>query len=138
MASTFCQEIVSINSVFVTKLNILHISEHTILFKFHQHVIKILDWTDLKLPISALAIAAQRSFNNKFTAKIDFPLKHFMLPLLMLTLEVNGYISIHYLISIWWNLNKIEWSEKCKILSCLPTCGRHVGRCFSDKNHYFC
>ena len=43
---------------------------------------------DVRLPMSALATVAQKSFNGKFTAKIDFPIRHFMLPLLMLTLEV--------------------------------------------------
>ena len=36
----------------------------------------------------ALATVAQKSFNGKFTAKIDFSIWHFMLPLLMLILEV--------------------------------------------------
>ena len=42
----------------------------------------------LDFPMSALATVARKSFNGKFTAKIDFPVGHFMLPLLMLTLEV--------------------------------------------------
>ena len=45
-------------------------------------------WRDFRLPMSALATGAQKSFDGKFTAKIDFPIGHFMLPLLMLTLEV--------------------------------------------------
>ena len=45
-------------------------------------------WRDFRLPMSALATVAGRSFNGKFTAKIDFPLGYFILPLLMLTLEV--------------------------------------------------
>ena len=36
----------------------------------------------------ALATVARKSFNGKLTAKIDFSIGHFMLPLLMLTLEV--------------------------------------------------
>ena len=35
--------------------------------------------------MSALATVTRKSFNGKFTAKIDFPIGHFMLPLLMLT-----------------------------------------------------
>ena len=62
-----------------------------ILFKFHQHEVQVL-----------------------------IPLGYFILPLLMLTLEVYS-LSIHYLISIWtkccWNWNKIVWSELHKILS---------------------
>ena len=76
-------------------------------------------WRDFRLPMSAIATVARKSFNGKFTAKIDFPIGHFMLPLLMLTLEVQS-LFIHYLICIWsicwWNLNKIVWSEPCKIL----------------------
>ena len=47
----------------------------------------------------ALAMVAGKSFNGTFTAKIDFPKGYFMLPLLMLTLEIVS-ISINYLISI--------------------------------------
>ena len=43
-------------------------------------------WRDFRLPMSALATVARKSFSDKFTAKIDFPIGHFMLPLLMLTL----------------------------------------------------
>ena len=63
----------------------------------------------LKLPMSALTPGARKSFNGKFTVKIDFPIGNFMLPLLMLTLKVLS-LSIHYFLSIWttcwWNLNK--------------------------------
>ena len=38
--------------------------------------------------MSALATVAGEIFNGKFTAGIDFPIGYFMLPLLMLTLEV--------------------------------------------------
>ena len=38
--------------------------------------------------MSALATVVRKSFNGTFTAKIDFPIGHFRLPLLMLTLEV--------------------------------------------------
>ena len=83
-------------------------------------------WRAFQLPMSALATVARKSFKGKFTAKIDFPIGHFMLPLLMLTLEVKS-LSIHYLISIWttswWNLNKIVWSEIYKMLSFLTKNG---------------
>ena len=36
-----------------------------------------------RLPMSALATVAWNSFDGNFTAKIDFPIEHFMLPLLM-------------------------------------------------------
>ena len=38
--------------------------------------------------MSALATVAWKNFNGKFTAKIDFLIGYFMLPLLMLKLEV--------------------------------------------------
>ena len=38
--------------------------------------------------MSALATVAWERFNGKFTAKIDFPIGYFILPLLMLTLEI--------------------------------------------------
>ena len=69
--------------------------------------------------MSALATVTRKRFHVNFTAKIDSSIGHFMLPLLMLTLEVLS-LSIYYLISIWttcWqNLNKIVWSVPYKIL----------------------
>ena len=68
--------------------------------------------------VSVFVTVAQKSFNDKFTPKIDFPIRYFMLPLLTLILEVKN-LSIHYLSSIWttcwWNLNKIVRYEKYKI-----------------------
>ena len=43
---------------------------------------------DFSLPIAILATVVRKNFDGKFTAKIDFMIGHFMLPLLMLTLEV--------------------------------------------------
>ena len=40
-----------------------------------------------KLPKSTLAVAAGKRFNGKVTAKFDFPIGYFILPLLMLILE---------------------------------------------------
>ena len=71
-------------------------------------------WKDFRLSMLSLTTVAGKSSNGKFTAKIDFPVRYFMLPLLMLILEVYS-LSIHYLINIWttcwWNLNKIVWFE---------------------------
>ena len=71
-------------------------------------------------------VLAQKSFNGKFTAQMDLPIGHFKLPLLTLTLKVWS-LSIHYLISIWttcwWNLNRIVWYERYKILSLLANNG---------------
>ena len=46
-------------------------------------------WKGFKLPMSASATVARKSFNAIFVAKVDFPFRHFMLPFLMLTLEVH-------------------------------------------------
>ena len=35
-------------------------------------------WSDFRLPMSALATVAGKSFNGKFTAKIDFPIGYFV------------------------------------------------------------
>ena len=82
-------------------------------------------WTN-RLLVSAFATVARKSFNGRFTAKLDFPSRHFMLPLLILILEVQS-LSIHYLIIIWstcwWNSNKTLWYEIYKILSFLANNG---------------
>ena len=45
-------------------------------------------WRGFRLLVSALAMAARKSCNGKVSAKIDFPTRPFMLPLLTLTSEV--------------------------------------------------
>ena len=42
--------------------------------------------------MSAFAMVAEKSFNGRLTAKIDFPIEHLMLQLLTLPLEVSPYI----------------------------------------------
>ena len=44
------------------------------------------EWSDFRLPMSVLATVARKSFN--FTAKINFSIRYFILPLLFLTFEV--------------------------------------------------
>ena len=43
----------------------------------------------------ALATVARKSFNSKFTPKNDFPIRYFMLPLLILT--IGNLKSLHAL-----------------------------------------
>ena len=68
--------------VFVKKLKTLCSSGHTILFKFHQHVVQIIfkDYMQKpnRLSMSALARATRKSFNSKFIAKIDFLIRHIL------------------------------------------------------------
>ena len=54
---------------------------------------------DFRLSVLAFATVARKSFKGKFTAKIDFPIGYFRLPLLTLTLEVYNFCK-HYLVSI--------------------------------------
>ena len=68
--------------------------------------------------MSALATAAPKSFNGKFTAKIDFPIGHFILPLLMLTMKskVSPYIVwyLKYLDHMLAKFEQIVWFELTK------------------------
>ena len=65
--------------------------------------------------MSALATAAPNSFNGKFTAKIDFPIGHFILLLLMLTMKskVSPYIILYlkYLDHMLVKFEQIVWFE---------------------------
>ena len=58
--------------------------------------------------MSALATVAQKSFNGKFTAKIDSPIGHFMLPLLMLT-------SLHTLFDKYLNHMLVKFEQNCTV-----------------------
>ena len=62
---------------------------------WYKHFVRNV-WGDFRLPVSALATVARKIFNDKVTAKIDFSIGHFMLPLPMLTLKVLSF-STHYL-----------------------------------------
>ena len=42
-------------------------------------------WRDFRHPVSVFATVALKSSNCKFSAKIHFPIAHFMLPLLAVT-----------------------------------------------------
>ena len=95
MASTLCQNGYKKTRFFVKKLNLfgyfgpydfVKISQAYGTNIFLGMYGKTL--TFKRLPISALATVAWKSFNGKFAANIDFPMGHFILPLLMLTLGV--------------------------------------------------
>ena len=55
--------------LFVKKLKTSCSSDHTILFNFHWHVVQTFlrnVWRDFRLPMSALATLARKSFKGKF------------------------------------------------------------------------
>ena len=61
--------------MFVIKLKILYISDHTIWLNFFSMGSKYVPnnvWTDFILLVSEFATIARKSFNVKFTTKIDF------------------------------------------------------------------
>ena len=95
-------------------------------------------WRYFRLPMSAIAIVAWKSFSCKFSAKTKFPIWDFMLPLLMLTLEVLS-LSMHYFIRIWttcwWNLNKIILSKIYRMLIFLTKMVKHFWHYLW---HYLC
>ena len=59
--------------------------------------------------VSAFATVARKSFNGKFTAKIDFSVTDFILPILTLTLEVLGR-SIHDHMLVKFEPNRMVWN----------------------------
>ena len=72
-------------------------------------------WRVLRLPVSAFALVAQKSFNGEFTANNWFSDQTFYVTIAnFLSMKVLS-LSIHCWISIWttswWNLNKIIWYE---------------------------
>ena len=80
-------------AIFVKKFKGLYTSYHTILLKFHQHVVQIVItygdiWRDFSLSMSAFVMVAGKNLKGIFIAKSVFLIGHFMLPLPMLTFEV--------------------------------------------------
>ena len=89
--------------------------------------------------MSALATVARKSLNGRFTAKIDFPIRHFILPLLMLTLEWKSK-SLHTLFDKYLDhmlkSHGLNHTKFCVLTKngeeFLTKCLRHFGRCFSE------
>ena len=59
--------------------------------------------------MSILATVVGKSFDGKFTAKSDYPIGYFRLPLLMLTLEVSS--SLHTLINKYLNHMLVKFEQ---------------------------
>ena len=53
-------------------------------------------WRDFRLSMSALAMVAGKSFNSKFTAKIDFSIMYFILPI-SADADIDSLKSLHTL-----------------------------------------
>ena len=86
------------NLLFVKKLKISCNFDHTILFKFHWHVVQTFSrnvWRDFALTMSALAAVAGKSFNGKFNEKIDFPIGYFYVTLA--DADIGSLKSLHTL-----------------------------------------
>ena len=66
--------------------------------------------------MSALATVAGKSFNDKFTAKIDFPIGYFMLPLPIL--DTGSLKSLHTLFDKYLDhmLVKFEQNRMVRII----------------------
>ena len=119
MVPTLCQKWFLKTRFFVEKLKISCSLDHTIFFSNftsmrYKHSLRNV-WRDFRLLMSALATVAGKSFNGKFTPKIDFPIRYFMLSLLILTLKVLS-LSIHYLISIWTTNLKFEQNRMVRTI----------------------
>ena len=63
--------------------------------------------------MSALATVAGKSSNGKYTAKIYFPIGYFILPLLMLTLEVLK--SLHTLFDKYLDHMLVKFEQKSMV-----------------------
>ena len=83
-------------------------------------------WIDFTLPLVAFETVARERFNGKFTAKIDFPIEHFMLP--NTDAEIGSLKSFHtlfdtYLDHMLVKFEKIVRYEIYKILIFLAKYG---------------
>ena len=91
MASTFCQKIVLKELDFLSKTsNFVHFGLYDLIQispECSQNTYQIM-WRDFRLLVLAFATVARKSLKGKFTAKIDFLIGYFRLPLLTLTSEV--------------------------------------------------
>ena len=69
-------------------------------FTSMSNTYQIMYGENFSLSVSAFATVARKIFKDKFSSKIKFQIRHFILPLLTLALEVQNLI-VHYLVSIW-------------------------------------
>ena len=65
-------------------------------------------WRDFRLPVSALVTVARKSFKGKFTAKIDFPIEHFMLPF---DADIGSLKSLHTLLDKYLDDMLVEFEQ---------------------------
>ena len=65
-------------------------------------------WRSFRLPVSAFATLALKSFNGKFTVIVDFLLGHFMSPLLTL---IGSLKSLHKLVDKYLNQMLVKFEQ---------------------------
>ena len=85
MASRFCYNWFLKISVFCQKSqNLVHFRPQDLVQKisaaYGPRTYLIMIGRDFRLPVSAFARVARKCFNGKYTAKLDFPIGHFILP----------------------------------------------------------
>ena len=92
MASTLCQKqflkpgLLSKSSIFRVVWTMQVCSNFTSMW--FKYLLSNNVWRDFRLSMTVLTPVVGKSFNSKFTAKIDFPIGYFMFPLLIPALEV--------------------------------------------------
>ena len=63
--------------------------------------------------MSALATVARKSFNDKFTAKLDFPIGYFILPLLIAA--IGSLKSLHALFDKYLDHTLVKFEQNCMV-----------------------
>ena len=80
-------------------------SLHTLFDKYFDHML-------VKLEHSALAKVTGKSLMANLLQELIFLSGTYMLPLLILTSEVESFSIIQMVLQLcWWNFNKIVWSK---------------------------
>ena len=64
--------------------------------------------------MSAFATVARKSFNDKFTAKIDFPIGHFMLPF-NTDADSGSLKSLHTLFHKYLEHRLVNFEQNCMV-----------------------
>ena len=92
-----------------------------ICFKFRLHVVQ---WRDFRLPVSSFATAARKSFNGKFTAKMDLPIGFYVTITDADIRTLQTFIFDKYLYRMLVKFDQNRMVQICKIFTFLA---KHFG-----------
>ena len=109
----------TVNHFLPQKFKMLNILYHTIVFKFHQHVVQYLSndvWRDFSLPMSA-SVMENKTPDLKSIIVVNLPLKRFCATVANADTGILKSLRTLFDTYLIPHLNQVVWSKVYKFLS---------------------